>query len=378
MNGNSYFTQRLAASLLARGHEVHVLAPSRRMRPEHFQHNGVRVHGCGSLPLVSHRPIRFSPYPCCVGHITEVVRSTQPDVIHCQSHLFVGRALLEAAKRAGIPSVATNHFMPINLTVHLPVGDGLRSAIEKLAWRDLVSVYGSADVVTAPSNVAAEMLGRVGLGKKVLSISCGVDVERFRPMTVKRRRATVKPGCLYVGRLEKEKNVHHLIHALSIVRRRVDAELVIVGSGSQRYSLERLADSLGVKDCVVFKGFVPDSEMPNIYSCTDVFCNPSGAELLSLATLEAMASGKPVVAADSAALPEVVRNGVNGLLFTLGDIGNLSEVLTCLLMNPSKCSEMGRQGRNIAMLHDNEMCIDAYEELYETLTAVSELRDKVV
>ena len=108
----------------------------------------------------------------------------------------------------------------------------------------------------------------------------------------------------------------------------------IVGDGSCRADLEALTGYLGIGDRVHFHGFVSDEQLRIAYARSTVFCMPGVAELQSLATMEAMAAGKPVVAANAVALPHLVRPGDNGWLFEPGDIAGLAKALGAVLDTP--------------------------------------------
>ncbi|WP_306215515.1 glycosyltransferase, partial [Actinoplanes sp. RD1] len=110
-----------------------------------------------------------------------------------------------------------------------------------------------------------------------------------------------------------------VLRAFAVVRERLDARLVLAGTGTEQRSPARLAARLGVAEHVSFPGFVPDADLPAVYAEATVFVNAGTAELQSLVTLEAMASGRPVVGADAAALPHLVT-----ALFPPGDSAALA------------------------------------------------------
>lgn len=331
VNGSSRFVQRLATGLVSRGHEVHVLHPSTRTRRTDTEWKGIRLHGVASVAIPGHAPVRFSPFGYRL--IDECIERFPPDVMHVQSHLLIGRAALRRAKRAGVPTVATNHFMPDNLVVHVSLRPWLSEWLAHRAWKDAVAVLTGADVVTAPTRTAVQMLRERGMTGPIRTVSCGVDLDEFNgdhPADGDRRHAPV-PTCLYVGRLEPEKNVDCLIRAFARMRYDVGARLVIVGTGSCAGPLKRQAEAEAITDDVEFLGYVPDPELARLYAACDVFCNPGTAELQSLVMLEAMASGLPVVAADRARL--------------------------------------GAASRAIARRHDIALTIATFENLYERLAA---------
>src|SRR5690606_5732738 len=125
--------------------------------------------------------------------------------------------------------------------------------------------------------------------------------------------------------------IDKLIEAFAKLDPALDARLEIVGSGDQENHLKHLAKSLGVLDRIRFAGFVSEEEKKDALHRAKVFAMPSIAELQSIATLEAMASGLPVVAADAVALPHLVHHGENGFLFEPGNVDQFAQQLTDVL-----------------------------------------------
>jgi glycosyltransferase involved in cell wall biosynthesis len=224
--------------------------------------------------------------------------------------------------------------------------------------------------VTAPTPYAAALAEASGVPGPVLPISCGMDLTRFRAgrsATEFRLRYGVpdRPTIGFVGRLDQEKNLDVVVRALALVRARVpDVQLMLVGTGDRRRKLEAQAGRLGVAGALVCTGFVADADLPAAYAATDVFVNAGTAELQSLVTLEAMASGVPVVGADASALPHLVRHGDNGFLFPPGDATALATTVTTLLTDPERARAMGVRGRELAGGHDQARTVGAFEQLY--------------
>ncbi len=369
VNGASYFAQRLAAGLAAE-HEVHVVAPSRTTRASSKPvHSGVVEHRVPSVPVLLARGFRVGVPVGLARRAWDLVASVRPDVVHVQSHFVLGRAMVAAANRAGVRVVATNHFMPENLLHYAPVGAAARRRLHRWAWRDAARVFAGADVVTAPTPFAAALAESSGVRGPVLPLSCGLDLTRFNPDQRGERfrrahRLPASPVLAYVGRLDPEKNVHELIEALALVRTRHDVHLLVVGEGQERRRLEALAVELGVAGSVTFTGFVPDEELPEAYAAADVFGIPGTAELQSLVTLEAMASGLPVLGVDAGALPHLVRHGENGWRYRHGDVPALADRLGQLLDSPERAAVMGARSRAIAAQHDLGATLEAFVGLY--------------
>jgi len=111
-------------------------------------------------------------------------------------------------------------------------------------------------------------------------------------------------------------------------------------------------------------GRLPAEDLPYVLDSADIFVMPSEAELQSIATLEAMASGLPVLAANKHALPELVEDGRNGHLFPPGDAEALAQKMTDMLTHPERWLAMGEASRQAAMHHDLAKSIDAYQQIY--------------
>lgn len=375
VNGAGYFTHRLAAGLAERGNDVHVVCPS-PTGPAVVEHrDGVTVHRLRSRPLLLHPTMRFV-LPTAVNRgVSEAIDTVAPDVVHVQGHFPVGRAALKAAAGVGIATVATNHFMPDNLLHHVRVPSRLRNWVASRAWRDAAAVFAHADHVTTPTRLAAEVFTRNGFTGAIEPVSCGIDLTRFHPRDTSgadaraRHRLPDRKTILFVGRLDQEKHVDELIRALPRLRRRVDAQLVLAGTGPQSPALVALAADLGVSAYVHFLGFVPDADLPSLYQAADLFAIAGVAELQSIVTLEAMASGLPVIAADAVALPHLVTNGHNGYLFTPGDIDGISDRMEVILRSTDEIVAMGSASRAMAAEHDHARSLARFEEIYTNVAA---------
>jgi glycosyltransferase involved in cell wall biosynthesis len=154
---------------------------------------------------------------------------------------------------------------------------------------------------------------------------------------------------LTVARLaasERYKGIDDVIRAMpSLVREFPDLHYVVVGEGDDRPRLERLAAELAVSDRLLFLGACSDAVVAFCYQACDAYVMPSRSEGFGLVYLEAMACGKPVVAAREAAAPEVVVDGETGLLVDYGDVPGLAISIIKLLGNPDLGRRMGEAGR---------------------------------
>ena len=365
INGAATFTARLARSLADRGHTVDVAWPS----ADGYRHSSIdgdlRTHRLSSVRLPS-KPRLYACLPWSVKReISSLVTDVAPDIVHVQSHFALGRSLIRAAKAAGVPVVATNHFMPENVLPHVPLLRHAPAVVSRAAWRDLGRVYQQADLLTVPTQRAVQLLAAATDLPPAQAISCGIDLDLFRPGPPATPHA---PTLLFVGRLEHEKHVDELLHALSRIAANRAVQLDIVGAGSLRLDLENLSGRLGLHDRVTFHGAVSDDELLQAYRRADVFVMPGTAELQSLATLEAMAAGRPVVAADAMALPHLVADGDNGYLYQPADIDGLSSALVRLLDDLPLRRRMGERSLHKARGHSLDATVTAFEDCYRRLT----------
>jgi glycosyltransferase involved in cell wall biosynthesis len=180
---------------------------------------------------------------------------------------------------------------------------------------------------------------------KLSVVHCGLDVGRFAAVARNGRPGPLE--ILNVGRAVPVKGQSLLIEALGeLARRGIDARLTIVGDGPQAPELRELARRLGVTDRVEFAGAVGQDAILGFYERADVFATPSFAEGLPVVLMEAMATGLPVVATRIAGVPELVEEGVSGLLVTPGRVDELAAALERLIRSaPEDRAAMGAAGR---------------------------------
>ena len=202
----------------------------------------------------------------------------------------------------------------------------------------------------------------------------GVKTHVFKPdndPSALRARLNIpeKPVALYAGRLSGEKHVDVFVRSIPKVLENTDAHFIIGGNGRERDNLIALCESLKISDHVTFPGFLEDDEFPLLYNLGSVFVMPSICELQSITTLEALATGLPVVAANKYALPELVHEDINGHLFEPGDTNALSEKLIDLLNNPEKRSKMSKESLKIVSPHALKNAVTDYENIYKDLVS---------
>lgn len=366
VNGAARFAERLAAGLVHRGHDVHIVAPAARRgghgtRVERIEGAEMTVHRWASWRWPLHDWLRFVLPWRARPQARKLLDAIAPDVIHFQSHIVIGRGVVLEAHDRGIRLIGTNHVMPENVLDHTPLPNALREPFVRWGWRMAERIFKRSAAVTTPTRRAAEFLEANTSLEGVLAVSCGLNASNYRPIIGRGEENRL----LFVGRLTGEKHVEVILQALTKLSVKPDVVFDVVGGGDQLRALETLARNLGIAHRVVFHGRVDDDELRNLYSQATVFVIASVAELQSIATMEAMASGLPVVAADAMALPHLVHNDENGYLFTPGDANDLAEKLHRVLnATPAEYEAMQRASLEAVKVHDIESTLDTFEALY--------------
>lgn len=367
VNGAANFGHRLATGLAARGHDVHVVCHSTDRHTRTSVENGVTVHRVPSVGTPFHPAIRAKTPWGASARAAELVDEIQPDVVHVQSHFFICRGLINAARRRGIGLVATNHFMPENIFGYLRVPKLLQRPVARILWRNLIKHYGKARLVTAPTPRAVQLLQDNGFTSRALPVSCGIDVERYRRRAASYRLQNPDPQprtVLFVGRLDEEKHIDDLLRAASLLRNRDRLRLEIIGDGARKAYFEQLAADLGIAEQVHFAGFVADEELLDAYARADLFCMPSIAELQSLATMEALSAATPVVLANAMALPHLVQPGSNGWLYPPRDVHALAAAIDDVIGDRETIDRMGAAGQRFVAQHDINAILARFESIY--------------
>jgi len=301
----------------------------------------------GGAEVVGMPAVRMPLYPDGGGYppkrvslptrrLDQVLARFGPDIVHAINPVLLGLSAAFSARRHGIPLVASYH-------AHLPTyAHSYRIGfMESLGWSYLRAVHNRAQLNLCTSRATGEQLIEHGF-ERVRLWPYGIEVERFRPARASDAwRQRLSGGrndrlvMLYVGRLAREKAVERLLEAARVE----GVTLAIVGDGPERAALEQaFADTP-----TAFLGFLTGDDLADAYASADLFLLPSDTETLGLVTLEAQASGLPVIAADSPAARELVAQRGSGLLFDPGSAGSLAAAVRELTGDPARRRELSRR-----------------------------------
>jgi 1,2-diacylglycerol 3-alpha-glucosyltransferase len=353
--------------LEADGHDVVVFAP------EDPRRRGMRETG-----TIYVRAKEFRHYPgyrlaMFPGREVDLIKELGIDVIHIHGVGFVGIKGLWASWQARVPRVSTFHTMIHDtLPFYSPFGLNLHLLERGLRFYLRIFLRKTQGVVVPSRAVLKEILALSPRARIADVIPTGVDTDRFRP-ELSGQGVRTKWGLnghdviLHVGRVAAEKNLTTLIHAFpKVLKANPDTKLLIVGTGPYLEKCYDLVRHLGLSGDVIFTGFVPDAELARYYAAADAFAIASKFETQGLVVLEALASGRPVAGANYRAIPEFVRDGVNGALFEANDVRGCAEaILRCL----GQRDEMLDPARESALRFSVERCTRRLEDVYERLVA---------
>jgi phosphatidylinositol alpha-mannosyltransferase len=350
----------LASELRARGHTVRILTPATGVRARHVEYGLYRL-GWAAPVRVNGSVARIAIAPDLKGRIRNLLEREQFDVLHLHEP-FASAISLTILHLAGV-----SNALYVG-TFHACARRGLTSTSEwayASAKPFLGRYFRRLDGRIAVSRPAYEYVSHFFPGQYRI-IPNGVDVERFRPgIAPLARYADGKLNVLYMGRIEQRKGAKYLLRAIPIIRQHYpDTRFIIAGEGPLRPAFEKFVAQSGWRD-VIFTGRVPADELPALYSSADVFVAPNtGGESQGVVLLEALASGRPVVASDIPGFRSVIRDEREGMLTKPGKHEDLAWAICHLLGNEPERRRLAVAGRERALAFSWSSVADDVEEYY--------------
>jgi phosphatidylinositol alpha 1,6-mannosyltransferase len=363
-------TQGLAVDFANRGNHVWVVAPSSGQRDVHRLEQKVHVYRFSSFEWPTYEDLRIPFLP--ILPFRRLLKKIDPDIIHIHSPIVLGNIAQIVAGSLRKPVIVTNHYLPINLSRSLSADPLFGKPFMTVTYSYLVHFCNRCEYVTAPTMTALNLLYEHGLRAPAQAISNGIDLKKFSPggrdkQLLQRFHLPLDcPLILSVNRLSQEKRIDVLIDAVAKMTQ--DAHVAIASTGPAEAELRARVVELNLMDRVSFLGFIPDKDLAPLYRLATIFAIPSEAELQSLATMEAMACGLPVIAADAYALPELVHHDINGFLFERGNSEEMAQYLDTLVTDADLRRQMGSNSLEIIARHDRTQVLDQWEALYHRLS----------
>ena len=374
--GNVSYGLATTASLRERGHEIHFIhfdTPATQLGRLHKteadeEHDLVAENQPDvALPYLVKSQIYTIPTPRASRELRESLERIQPNLVHASLTLSpLDFRLPELCQQLGVPLVATFH-PPFDAAVRNITAGG-----QQLTYQLYAPSLARYDRVIVFSDLQAEVLSRLGVPDQRLAvIPNGVEPDQWQPgPSSLSERFGGRRVFLYMGRLATEKNVEALLRAWKLVKPE-GCVLVVVGDGPLRTTLETTYSD----DSLIWWGYEADQQRRiALLQAAEVFLLPSLVEGLSLALLEAMASGCACVATDAGADGEVLGGGAGIVISTQGVTTQLRTLLPVLRDQPLLTAELGRHARQrVLERYTLNRNIDAIEQLYGQLTPLMPL-----
>lgn len=386
VNGVSYSVDTFS-KFLSQNHQIRIYAPSYSWKESVEKRGNLEIFRYTSFALLNYKDLHL-PLPN-VMKVIKNVEEFKPDLIHIHTPVSLGLTGILVSKLLKKPLVGTYHtlysetldYISVKRVIYkyltaielLAKGVGMQIALKeeknanegelskKLAWQVVNKIYSFCDLVICPSNtIKIELLER-RFKKTVCVVSNGVDTKIFSPLGQQFNNQVV----LYVGRLGFEKNVDQILKAFSVVVEWIPkARLWIVGDGPAKRGLVDLARELRIERYIRWYGMVDRMRLPQIYTKGTVMVTASTMETQGLTVLEAMACGLPVVGVKSFALPDLIKNGKNGLLVDPGDINGMATAVVKILNNEKMAKVMGENSLKMSEAHSIDKSVEEVCGIY--------------
>lgn len=332
-NGESVHTKKWLMYFVGKGYDVRLITFTAKPI------KGVKIHELKYFSKLA--------YPLRILEMRKAVRKINPDILHAHfvSHYGVHGALTD--------------FNPFIVTAW--GSDILVNPQSKIYRWAVRIVFRRADLITCDAEHVKKAMIELGAHpQKIAIIYFGTDTQKFKPEQRKEKIGKElgifdSPMIISLRNLEPIYNVEILINSIPQVLKDVpEAKFVIVGRGSQEVKLNRLAKSLGVSNSVRFVGFIPNDQIPQYLTSSDVYVSTALSDGgIAASTAEAMACRLPVIVTDVAVNRKWVEDGVNGFIVPIKDPKYLAKKIIYLLINKNVRKKYVKLNRKIVEERNN-------------------------
>jgi glycosyltransferase involved in cell wall biosynthesis len=345
MGGTEVATLNMARCLAALGHDVHIITSRDEGMPPESDDGGIHLHRVYRPGLKS---IGAGVFYLAV---LRALSSVNPQIIHVQDFLlspcgFFAKRILKR------PYVVWGR------------GYDFRDLTRRTA-----AVLKDADAVIALTDDMRSELQKI-CPREIRVISNGIDAERFERVSREdaRRQLGIEPVqkiVLYVGRFYPIKGVKYLITAMQrILHEEANAQLMLVGYGSDEGNLRLFVEELGLSDCVRFVGAVQNDVIPLYMVASDVFVLPSLSEGFPMVSLEAMAASLPIVATNVGGISSIVEEGINGFVVKPRDAAQIADKVSSILCDPELSHFISTNNKSKAQRYTWDSVVHDLEGVY--------------
>jgi len=366
--GSGVMATELGIGLAKKGHQVHFISYKRPARLSSY-YKDIFFHEVGSLeyPLFEYAPYESS----LISKIVDVAQHEHLDVLHVHyaiPHAAVAYFAKEILHTKGLslPIITTLHGTDITLV-------GLDPSMSSVVEFSI----NKSDVVSCVSNsLKNQTEDFFSINKPIDVVYNFIDTERFKREQNHEYRKAFAPNnekiIVHTSNFRKVKRIEDIILSFDIIRKHVDAKLLLIGDGPERRNAEELCRKISACDDIHFLG--KQDAVEEILSLADLFLLLSEKESFGLSALEAMSCGVPVVSTNIGGLPEVNEDGVTGFTCDVGDVNSVAQKSLLILENQELQNKFSENARQKALVFCKENIVPQYEELYNKALKTTKLK----
>ena len=360
-SGVAVSVETFRRSLEEAGNEVFIFAPDFK----NYQDKISNVFRFPSffLPIRKDAPIVL---PIIDSKFSEIEKIGL-DVIHTMHFFTIGSLGQKVAKKINLPLIHTYHTnYEEYVKKYIPLFSQLA---KKYIIRRSRNYCNSCDLIISPSTSMAKKIKGYGITTKIKSLPTGISKNNYRTYSKaefckKYNIRNTGKLLLFVGRLGEEKNLKFLLKAFEKVQKKIDSNLVFVGSGPLENVYKKIVEEKKIKDKVFFLGFLPNKEVYQIYGACDLFAFPSITETQGIVIVEAMARRLVTVAINKMGPSDIITSGKDGILTEL-NLEEYSEALAKVLTDDKLRGKLSEGAKETAKKYNQENITKQLLYLYQ-------------
>jgi len=362
-----------------KGHKTYVFAP----RVEDYIDQEKNVFRYRSVNLTN--KVKY-PLPIPLSFkVKKIINEFNPDIVHIHHPFLLSSAAIMYGKKLGIPKILTIHTQYEQYAYYIyPIPERVTQEAIKMIISNLAY---KTDCITTPSESMKKVIENYGIKNRIEVIPNAIHLISFKEddelkRTEIKKKYNLKEDnkiILFVGRIASEKSIDKVIKALAIIKKRNTSKekLLIVGNGPAMDELKQLTRSLKVEEDVIFTGTVSYEEIRHYYKMAYVFTIASTTETFGIVTIEALASGVPVLAIKAPGAVDILTDGLDGLLVD-DDVEKFANALEKIIKEPELREKLSRGALKTSEKYNIDTVSERMLNLYREVIKIkkSETKEK--
>jgi N-acetyl-alpha-D-glucosaminyl L-malate synthase BshA len=357
--GSGVVATELGIALANRGHEVHFVTYRQPVRLE-LLNNNIFFH---EVHVPEYPLFHYQPYELALSSkLVDTIKLHEIDLLHVHyaiPHAYAGYMAKKMLEEEGIyvPMITTLHGTDITLVGKHPF------------YKPAVTFsINQSDVVTSVSeSLKQRTLEIFDIKGEIEVIPNFIDTNKYKNTFTDCQRSNMATDeeriITHISNFRKVKRIPDVIRVFHKIQEKLPAKLIMVGEGPEKEGAEKLCETLGISDRVIFLG--NSNEIDKILCFSDLFLLPSETESFGLAALEAMVNKVPVISSNAGGIPEVNKHGVTGFLSEIGAIDDMAKNAIAILENDETLEKFKLSAAREAHKFDIQKVVPLYEEVYE-------------